>query len=494
MPKHPITRRSLLRGALLGVAVVGFDVATGRWIPANAANATDFGDLPVLDGTLFLDPATLSRNADDLGMLIQRRPGAVLRPGSVQDVAAMIRYCRRRGIAVAARGTGHSTYGQSLVDGGLVVDTSPLSGVRVVAPDRAVVGAGTTWADVVDVCVAQGLTPPVLTSYLGLSVGGTLAMGGVGARNREGLQIDRVRELEVVTGVGRVVRCSMERRRDLFEAMLGGLGQCGVVVEATLELEPAPNRVRSLLITYTSYPDLFRDLRLLTRRNELDGCFVVWAPPGPGLSMYPQIQALAFYDDGTPPDQDRLLRGLRRQPVPVAVEDRTYLEWALLYDRLLPLLRLADYDRLAKPWYDVWLSDSAVERIVTEQVASLDRLADLGPGGIMLLYAQRRSQLTRPFLRLPPDDGREWVYLFDILGTNARPGHDEAYAARTMKRNRRLFEQARTTGATRYPIGALDFDPNDWRDHYGPVWSRFRAAKRRYDPDNVLTPGPGIFP
>ena len=46
----------------------------------------------------------------------------------------------------------------------------------------------------------------MLTDYLELSVGGTLAVGGVGATSIEpGVQSDHVLELEVVTGEGRAV-------------------------------------------------------------------------------------------------------------------------------------------------------------------------------------------------------------------------------------------------------------------------------------------------
>lgn len=62
-----------------------------------------------------------------------------------------------------------------------------------------------------------------------------------------------------------------------------------------------------------------------------------------------------------------------------------------------------------------------------------------------------------------------------------------------LARNRRLFERARELGATRYPIGSLEFDPTDWKRHYGDLWPELVKRKRRYDPNNILTPGPGIF-
>jgi len=56
-----------------------------------------------------------------------------------------------------------------------------------------------------------------------------------------------------------------------------------------------------------------------------------------------------------------------------------------------------------------------------------------------------------------------------------------------------LFELARERGGTRYPIGAVEFDHSDWLLQYGEAWPEFARRKRQFDPDNILTPGPGIF-
>jgi hypothetical protein len=39
----------------------------------------------------------------------------------------------------------------------------------------------------------------------------------------------------------------------------------------------------------------------------------------------------------------------------------------------------------------------------------------------------------------------------------------------------------------------VPFTQKDWQDHYDPFWDQLLAAKQRYDPSNILTPGPGIF-
>ncbi len=97
--------------------------------------------------------------------------------------------------------------------------------------------------------------PADLDRLPGTVVGGTLSVGGIGgASPHYGAQVDTVLELEVVTGAGRRIRCSPGRHLELFQAVLAGLGQCAVLVRATLRLLPAPSRVRHYRLGYSAPP------------------------------------------------------------------------------------------------------------------------------------------------------------------------------------------------------------------------------------------------
>jgi cytokinin dehydrogenase len=130
--------------------------------------------LPPLDGELLLAPATRASAADDFGHLVQRMPLGVLEPGSVNDIATMIRWASDNGVQIAPRGHGHSVYGRSQVTDGIVVDMTNLAAIHHVDHDRIVVDAGATWRSILSRTLSEHLTPPVLTNYLDLSVGGTL--------------------------------------------------------------------------------------------------------------------------------------------------------------------------------------------------------------------------------------------------------------------------------------------------------------------------------
>jgi FAD/FMN-containing dehydrogenase len=352
------------------------------------------------------------------------------------------------------------------------------------------VDAGLTWKELVTTGVPLGATAPLLTGYINLSIGGTLSVGGVSAVIRQGVQVDKVRELEVVTGRGKRVRCSLRRNRRLFEAVLAGLGQCGIITRVVMDMSPAPQNARTFFLNYLDNAQFFSDFRTLLDRGEFDGVFMLGAPDGAG-GFVRQLNAIKYYDGDVPPDGDQLLRGLTLPPSAASLEDQPYLEQVLAVDVVIDFFKAVGlWDGVLHPWFDVWLPDSTVESYVGDVLAGLTP-EDVGPTGFLLLFAQKTSELTRPFFRVPRRD--DWAFLFDILTAAPAPGPDPAFEAAMLARNRRLFEEARRLGGTRYPIGSLEFSRLDWIRQYGRSWPAFKRAKRRYDPSKILSPGSGIF-
>ena len=450
--------------------------------------------VPALDGALHDDLDTRQRYAADAGRIATGLPAAVLRPGSAADVARTVGYCRQHGIPVAARGLGNTTGGQGLVPGGVVVEGRALAGIRAIGQERArptaTVGAGTTWLELARAAHAHGLAIPAATGYLDLTVGGTLSVGGIPPAFAAGAQVDHVHELEVVTGDGELRRCSTTADRDLFEAVLAGLGQFGIITEATVALMPAPTTVRGYSIPYRDPAAFFADLRTLVRRGEVTEVYGDWWRPGEAGEVH-HLNAFLFCGPDGPPDDAHVLRGLTVAPAAATVREEGYLEHVSRIDVAVADLRAElGWGTLTKPWLTVWLPDSAVERVVGEVLAELTPV-DVGVGGFVLLYTHRRSALTRPSLRLPAADGSADVHLFTLM--TAGPATDHGFGAEMLERNRRILDRVVAAGGTRYPIGTVTFGPDDWRAHYGDRWPHLVALKRRFDPAGILTPGPGVF-
>jgi FAD/FMN-containing dehydrogenase len=79
---------------------------------------------------------------------IDRRPACIARCTGVADVVAAVDFARERDLLVGVRSGGHGVAGHALCDGGLVIDLSPMKGIRADPATRTVrAEAGVLWGE-----------------------------------------------------------------------------------------------------------------------------------------------------------------------------------------------------------------------------------------------------------------------------------------------------------------------------------------------------------
>ena len=462
--------------------VLGFDPASKSWetktsrpVPVRA---------PALDGALLIDEAALSAAAEDFGHMRHHRPIAVLEPGSNEDIVKMVNFAREQGIKIGARGWGYSVYGQSQVVGGIVVRMSTFIKPPIFGTDQVEVSAGMTWSEVLAATLEHGLRPPVLTNDLELSVGGTLSFGGIdGGTYRHGAQVDNVLELQVVTGEGRLERCSPTRLPQLFDAVLAGQGQCAIIVRATLRLIPAQTHARVFELLYSDLSSMLADQRRLIageRFDRISGCI----RPSPRGRWFYYIQAECNFTPPNEPDKEILPAELHHLSGFERLYTLPYFDCVVRNPRFTAIRGSGEVE-LPHPWLNIFLPDSVIDQYLAETFGTLTP-ADIGIDFPVTFFFIKTGICTHPLLRLPEEASG---FLFHLMGTLP----DQESAARMIDRFRGFFEKARELGGKQYPINSLPFSREDWQEHFHPYWEQFVDAKHRFDPDNILTPGPGIF-
>ncbi len=162
-------------------------------------------------------------------------PQAVVRAANPSDVAKVLAFVQKFGLAVTPRCGGHDFAGYSTTTG-VVIDVGPMSTIQVNGDGTATIGAGAKLADVYDQLIARNVAIP-LGTCLSVGISGLTQGGGIGVVDRMwGLTCDALVSAQVVTADGRILMCNATTEPDLFWAIRGGGGgNFGVVTSFTFK-------------------------------------------------------------------------------------------------------------------------------------------------------------------------------------------------------------------------------------------------------------------
>ena len=197
-------------------------------------------------------------------------PSAVVLPGSVEQVQAVVRWAAQEGVAlVPSGGRSGLSAGAVAANGEVVVALDRLNWITDFdATDRTVrCGAGVVTEQLQAFAQGQGLAYPVDFASSGSSqVGGNIATNAGGIKViRYGMTREWVAGLKAVTGTGELLDLNRGLVKnnagyDLRHLMIGSEGTLGIIVEATMRLDAAPPPCAVMVL---GTPDMAAIMRVL---------------------------------------------------------------------------------------------------------------------------------------------------------------------------------------------------------------------------------------
>ncbi|CAO2045093.1 unnamed protein product [Urochloa humidicola] len=477
------------------------------------------------------DRNSTARASTDFGHMFEATPEAVLQPATPADIADLIRFSASSPapFPVAPLGKGHSGRGQTLAPGGVVVDMRALGrggGAPCInvsadaAPPYVDAGGEQLWADVLRAALEHGLAPRVCTDYLHLTVGGTLSNAGIGGQAfRHGPQIANVEELDVVTGAGEMVTCSRAKNSELFFAVLGGLGQFGVITRARIWLELAPERVQWVRLAYSSVVAFTKDQELLISDRASESGFdyvegqVVFKRTlfeGPkstqffsaadviklaglasrsGSSTIYYIEGAMYYNEDAPTSVDQkmevLLRKLSFEPGFVFAKDVTYVQFL---DRVCEeerVLRSAGVWDVPHPWLNLFIPRSRILDFDAGVFKCIFR--DANPAGLILMYPMNKDRWDDRMTTVTPNGD---IFYNVALLWSALAANDLEQLHRD---NKVVIAFCEKTGIEYKQYLPHHTSQDGWLQHFGVKWSKIIELKAKYDPQAILSPGQRMF-
>jgi FAD/FMN-containing dehydrogenase len=421
----------------------------------------------------------------------------VLRPGSVAEVAAIVKLAHETKTAIVPQGGNTGLVGGQIPHHGeIILSLTRLDKVREVdaVSNTMTVEAGVTLQRAREAAAnADRLYPQLLPSEGTCTIGGNLSTnaGGVAAI-AHGIARSHALGLEVVLADGRVLNDLNKLKKDntgydLKDLFIGSEGTLGIITAAVLRLVPRP---RSMEAAFTGVPSPQAGVELLNVAIERSGGGVTSCE----LMVRSGIEAVTKYDANS---RDPLaaphpwyillelssqarsgLRGIMEDILAVGlerglVEDATIadsLEQAKSFWRIREMFGEVQRQVGASIKHDVSVPVAAVPAFIEEANAAVTKLI---PGSRPL-----------PFGHI--GDGNIHYNVMQPAGAER-----EKFLARWDEVNAVVFAVVKRLGGSisaEHGVGVMKRDIlPQYKD---PVaLDLMRALKRTLDPDNILNPG-----
>jgi FAD/FMN-containing dehydrogenase len=419
---------------------------------------------------------------------VDRRPLAIVRAASTQDVVEAVRYARDHSLPLAVRSGGHSLAYYSMIDDAIVVDLSAMTRVTIDPEARvARVQAGATSGHLAEPANEHGLALTTGDTH-SVGFGGLTTGGGIGFMVRKyGLAIDNLLAAQIVTAAGDVVTASADEHSDLFWAIRGGGGNFGIVTEFTFRLAPVAEILggalllpasREVIRGYLDYAASAPD-ELSTIAN------LMYAPPAPYV---PQehvgdlVLSILVCWTGSQAEGERALAPLRALATPVA-DSVSPMPYPALYQ--FTAHQAAPHGASIRSMFADELNDTAIDAALAAMRGATSPFSLVqfrGLGGAMARVDNNATAFAH----------RDKPYFVAIIGLWLDASEDPAvHGAWTES----LWQSIRHEGAGVYVNFLQEEGEARIRDAY-PVatFERLAPIKRRYDPGNMFRFNQNIAP
>jgi FAD/FMN-containing dehydrogenase len=415
--------------------------------------------------------------------MIDRRPALIARCAGVADVLAAVRFARARDVLVSVRAGGHNVAGNAICDDGLVIDVSPMKGVRVDPAARTVRSeAGVTWGDLDAETQAFGLatTGGVIstTGIAGLTLG-----GGVGWLNgRFGLACDNLIAADVVTADGRLLHASEDEHADLFWGLRGGGGNFGIVTSFEYRLHP----LGPMLLSGPVFHPAARAREVLRFYREFSATepdeLTTYAGLLTGPDGAPLVGLVPCY--AGPPDQgEKVVERLRKFGPPAVdmIGAMPYVAVQRMFNDAFPPGRYNYWKSSLTPG----LTDQLLDTIV-------EHMARVPSPHSAVMLEHYHGAYSRPAATATAYSHRRPTYDVVIIANWTDPADN----ARNIAWTRELFAAVQPQVSAAAYVNFLDADEGAERVRaaYGENYDRLVALKRTYDPTNFFRMNQNVRP
>ncbi len=424
--------------------------------------------------------------------MIDRRPSLVARCLGVADVIAGVNFARAHGMTLTIKGGGHNISGLAVADGAMMLDMSAMRGV-LVDPNAGVARAqaGCLLGDVDSETQLHGLAA-VLGFVSNTGIAGLTLGGGFGYLTRRyGWTCDNVREIELVTAGGSLVRASEQENSDLFWGLRGGGGNFGVATRFDYDLYPVGPEIVGGAVAWPgeAAPEVLEMYRTMAADAPPELALVAVlriAPPAPWLpkEIHGKLIVAIFVCCTGPIDAaEKLVAPIKAFGAPVGdvLQRRSYVSQQAILDATQPKGRRYYWKSEYLPALEPGLLEQCIE--YGGQLQS--------PHSAVVLFPLSGA-LNSAADDLSPVGNRDANYVLNVTASWDSANDDEANVswARDAWRDMRSY----STGGTYVNFLTEEEVGDRIHDAYGNHHERLVQVKSKWDPTNFFSTNKNIAP
>jgi FAD/FMN-containing dehydrogenase len=417
--------------------------------------------------------------------LVDKRPALIAQCRGLADIADAVNLARTLNLEVAVRGGGHNVAGRATLDGGLMIDLSPMRGIHVDPKARtARAQGGITWGEFNRETQLYGLatTGGVVSStgIAGLTLGGGLGW----LIGKYGLAIDNLLSVDLVTADGRALRACRDEHADLFWAVRGAGANFGVVTSLEYQLHPVGPMITGGLVAHpferaTEVLRFYRDVTASLPDEFTVFMGLIHAPDGSGAKLV----AIVVCHCGPLSDGVVATRPIKAFGYPAmdGIGPMTYCQLNAMLDAAYPKGALNYW----KSNFLAQLSDAAIDAMI-ECFARCP-----SPMGQVLLE-HLHGAATRVGIGETAFPHRADGYDFLVVSE----WMDRADTDRCIAWARDTYTAMKPSMASGRYVNYLDHDESGdpVAAAYGSNYRRLQALKAQYDPSNFFHMNQNIRP
>ena len=415
---------------------------------------------------------------------IDKRPALIARCQGVADVVQSVKFARTHHLLIAVRGGGHNFAGTSLCHGGLVIDLSAMTSVRVDPRHQtARAEGGAKWGHFDRETQAFGLATTGGTDS-DTGIGGLTLGGGIGwLGGKYGLSCDNLIAADLVTADGEVQMVSTTENPDLLWALRGGCGNFGIATSLEYQLHPVGELVAGLrAYPFEKATEVLRFYRDFSRAapDELNtACALRVLPNG----MW--VVGIGVCYNGSATAAERVFSAMEvlGEPLLDTIQPRSYHAVQHLLDGVTP----EGNQYYAKSHFVSEIRDEAIEILITHFTQVSSPLS-------VIVFQQLGNAANRVASSATAFGHREARYNLNLIGQWTASGGED----RHIQWVRSLWEALAPYGTGGVYVTNVGSEAEEGaegiRAAYGANYERLVELKRQYDPTNFFRTNQNIRP